>query len=250
MYNFLSKKELVNGINLLKENPHQFFRLLFRVMRFRQRPYRRRFRMRLDQWLEYHQKNIAFKECYWMGHRAQKNPMDAWIYQEIIYEVKPEVIVEIGSCEGGSTLYLAHLLDIVGQGKVISVDIDRSKFSVKHDRIIEITGDCSSDEVIKKVAGLCAGKRTLIIHDGDHSESAVYRDLGLYADLVSLGSYLIVEDGIMDLFKPWSVFGTLKPGPLPAIERFIKNNPDFAIDEGRERYLMTYNPKGFLKRIK
>jgi cephalosporin hydroxylase len=67
---------------------------------------------------------------------------------------------------------------------------------------------------------------------------------------VSVGSYLIVEDGVMDLFRPGDGIGTFAPGPLWAIERFVRENTDFVVDQARERYLMTYNPKGFLKRVR
>jgi cephalosporin hydroxylase len=212
--------------------------------------YKKRLDMNLRQWLIYHQKTIVFDKCYWMGVRALKNPFDSWIYQEIIYEVKPEVIVEIGSYEGGSTLYLANLLDLLGKGQVISIDIDRTNFKVKHDRIIVITGDCSSQEIAGKVSQLCQGKRTLVIHDGDHSKNAVLRDLAIYSKLVSVGSYLIVEDGIVDLFKPGDSIGRLYEGPLKAVDEFLRSNTDFIVDMEREKYILTYNPRGFLKRIR
>jgi cephalosporin hydroxylase len=98
-------------------------------------PYRQQFRMSLYKWLLYHQESIVFDKASWMGVKALKNPLDAWIYQEIIYEVKPDFVIEIGSFNGGSTLYLANLLDIIGSGSVISIDIDRSRFQVNHPRI-------------------------------------------------------------------------------------------------------------------
>ena len=212
--------------------------------------YHEQFNMTLRQWLLYHQKNIVFDKCYWMGVRALKNPFDAWIYQEIIYDVKPDVIVEIGSAEGGSTLYFANLLDILGKGMVISIDIDRSKYNVKHDRIVVITGDSSSQEVITKTAELCRGKSVLVIHDGDHHKEQVLKDLRSYSKLVSVKSYFIVEDSIVDLFKPGDGIGQWYEGPLKAIEQFISETSNFVVDKERERYILTYNPKGFLKRIR
>jgi cephalosporin hydroxylase len=212
--------------------------------------YRRRFAMSLRRWLPYHQTDIVFGNCQWMGARAHKNPMDAWIYQEILWEVKPEVVVEIGSCYGGTTLFLSHMLDLIGKGTVVSVDIDRSKFAVEHPRIIQVTGDSGAPEIVARVTALCAGKSTLVIHDGDHRMDPVLRDLRAYAPLVSPDSYLIVEDGVMDLFRPGDGIGTFSPGPLPAIEMFLRERPDFAVDASRERYLLTYNPRGFLKRVR
>ena len=92
-----------------------------------QMDYSERFQMTLREWLIYHHKDIVYDKCTWMGVRALKNPFDAWIYQEIIYEVKPDVIVEIGSAEGGSTLFFANLLDLLGSGTVVSVDIDSER---------------------------------------------------------------------------------------------------------------------------
>lgn len=211
--------------------------------------YRRRLQMNLGQWLLYHQRNIVLEECHWMGVRALKNPLDAWVYQEILYEVKPEVVVEIGSFEGGGTLYLANLLDLLGNGVVVSIDIDRTNYNVKHSRIIAITGDSSSPETIAKVSELCRGKSVLVIHDSDHRKEQVLKDLQIYSKLVSVDSYLIVEDGIIDLYKPGDSIGSMEDGPLAAIEEFLDTNPSFIVDSERERYILTYNPKGFLKRV-
>jgi cephalosporin hydroxylase len=205
--------------------------------------------MKLRQWLIYHQKNIVFDKCHWMGMRTLKNPLDAWIYQEIIYDVQPDIIIEIGSLEGGSTLYFAHLLDLIGKGTVISIDIQRTMFCAKHDRIVVITGDSASPEVISRVSELCEGKSVLAVHDGDHQKEQVLKDLQNYSRFVSVNSYFIVEDGIIDLFKPGDGIGSKKEGPLAAVEEFLRKNSDFVVDTERERYILTYNPKGFLKRV-
>jgi cephalosporin hydroxylase len=185
-----------------------------------------------------------------MGVEAAKNPLDAWIYQELLFEVRPQVLVEIGSFKGGTTLFFAHLFDLLGEGLVVSVDIDRTQFAARHERIVTVTGDSSSSDVIGQVRALCKGKRTIVVHDGDHRKGQVLADLALYAPLVTPGSYLVVEDGVIDLFRPGDGIGTFEPGPLQAVEAFVAANPDFEIDESRERYLLTYNPKGYLRRIR
>lgn len=220
------------------------------MLRRMPKEYRERLSMSLTDWLVYHQDEIVFKQVTWMGVRTLKNPLDCWIYQEIVHEVRPEVIVEIGSFEGGSTLYFCHLLDILGEGAVLSIDIDRSRFHVKHPRIETLTGDSASPEIVAKAAAFCAGKRTLVVHDGDHTKEHVVADLEAYARMVTPGSYLIVEDSIVDLFKPGEGPGQKWTGPLPAIDAFVRRNPDFAIDMERERYLLTYNPHGYLKRLR
>lgn len=213
------------------------------------RHYRRIFRRRLRDWLAYHQRSVVYDRCFWMGVPALKNPLDAWIYQEIIHEVRPEVVVELGSAAGGGTLYLAHLLDLLGDGVVVSVDIDRSSFIAEHDRIIAVTGHTTAPETLGRVRFLCTGKRVLVIHDADHHQEQVLEDLLAYAPLVSMGSYLIVEDGIVDLFGPHEVLGVRYDGPLVATREFLRRNTDFQVDSQRERYLLTYNPRGFLQRV-
>ena len=246
------KETILRGIEVFREEPTRFRRLLGKYFLPRRKEYRKLLKMRLDEWYLYHQETIVAKKCYWMGVRALKNPCDAWIYQEILYEVKPDVVVELGSKEGGSTLYFAHLLDLMGKGTVISVDIDRSKYNITHDRIIEVTGDTAAPETVDEVYRLCRNKSVLVVHDADHRTANVLKDMQLYSPLVSINSYLIVEDGMMDLFRPSILKGTgsFEYGPLFAIDAFLRDNPNFVVDAERERYIITYNPKGFLRRIR
>ena len=160
------------------------------------------------------------------------------------------MIIEIGCAQGGSTLYLANLLDLLGKGEVISIDKDRSKFKPSHKRVIPIEGDSTSPEVLQKTARLCAGKSGLVIQDGDHDRAGVLKDLRNYSPFVSPGSYFIVEDGVVDLFSAQEELGMKVEGPLPAIADFLQKNPNFIVDKSRERYVLTYNPNGFLKRIR
>lgn len=240
-----SAYHLREHLRLLFSNPRSYLQRRFGPV---PAGYRRRFAMTTHQWLCYHQKHVVFEQCQWMGVRSVKSPLDAWIYQEIIHEVQPDVIIEIGSHFGGTTLYLAHMLDLIGKGRVISIDIDRTLFCVEHPRIVCITGDSSSSQVVAQATEYCQDKTVLVIHDGDHQKEAVLRDLYAYADLVSVNSYFVVEDGIVDLMPPGQDFGYYTAGPLAAIEQFLRNTPNYVVDTDRERYLLTYNPKGFLKR--
>lgn len=216
--------------------------------------YQKRWNTSLAEWMLYvlHRGEGPYKgRITWMGQLVHKNPVDMWVLQEIIFAVKPQVIVEIGSEVGGSTLYFAHLLDIIGEGKVISIDISRTYFKAKHPQIIVLTGDSSSPEVIKETHRLCKNKRVLINHDGDHHTEQVFKDLNAYSDLVSLGSYFTIEDGAVDIYEPEDLKIPMHgSGPLPAIREFLKTHPEFIIDNSAERYIATLYPQGFLKRIK
>jgi cephalosporin hydroxylase len=214
--------------------------------------YRDRLQMSLADWMIHHQEKIVFDKVSWMGVRTLKNVLDCWIYQEILWETSPDVLIEIGSYAGGSTMFFCHLFDLIGHGQVLSLDIDRTRYQAKHPRLTDITGDCSDPVIVAQVQTLCAGKKAMVIHDGDHRAAAVLRDLRLYADLVPVGGYMIVEDGVVDLFTPQASakLGWAEPGPMAATKDFLREDDRFEVDESRERYIATYNPRGYLKRVK
>lgn len=244
---YLTPERVSQALRLLVHNPQEFFqRLVWAFGPLVKDPeYRRRWSCSLTSYFVQQHRDVFFQQGSWMGVRSLKNPLDAWIYQEILCEVRPDIVLEIGSYEGGTTLYLAHLLELIGNGQVISLDIDRTRFTATHDRIIVITGDSGAPETVAQVAAFCDGRSVLVIHDGDHHKEAVLRDLRAYAPLVTLGSYLIVEDGVIDLFKT----GDIVQGPLAAVTEFLHENSEFMVDASRERYVLTYCPHGFLKRI-
>jgi hypothetical protein len=114
----------------------------------------------LPAWILHHQALLMAPSApvRWMGVPVLKNALDCWIYQEILYEVRPEVIVELGSRTGGSTLFFCHMLDLLGgDGIVLSVDVDRSVYQVEHRRIVLVTGDCADPVVQAQVAAALPG---------------------------------------------------------------------------------------------
>ena len=245
-----NQDRLLRGLRLLVQHPVYFFRQLVRGSTPTRSHYRDRFRMTLKEWFLKHEREIVYQEPRWMGVRIIKNPLDTWIYQELIYNVQPDIILEIGSSYGGSTLYFANLLDLIGKGKVISVDIDRSNFGVQHPRIHTITGDSSAPEVEREIFELCRGKKVMISHDSSHYKEKVLSDLRRYSPLVPVGSYFVVEDGVYDLFSPLEGVGGFADGPFDAIAEFLKENPGFEPDPSCERYVFTNHPMGFLKRVR
>jgi len=226
----------------LRELVPERLRLRWRRRRRTPRAYRKRYRMRGNDWMLRLYDELTERESRWMGVRSLKNPLDAWVYQEILYEVRPEVVVELGSAFGGSTLFLCHMLDLIGlETRVVSVDVAHSELAAQHARIVKVSGNTRDPAVVARVRELCEGKRALVIHDADHTAEVVIEDLRDYGPLVTPGSYLIVEDGVQDYL-------TGRRGPAAAVERFLAESPEFEVDESRERYLLTYNPRGFLRR--
>ena len=208
------------------------------------------------EWLEYHQHKVhqgslnGFPQLQqtWLGRTIWKNPLDCWVYQEILHETKPETVVELGVSHGGSSLYMANLFDLINSpnGTVIGVDMDLSKTAdVKHPRVQFIQGNCQDVSTFNQVAQACRGRKTMVIADCDHTKDHVLEELRIYSPLVSLGCYYIVEDGICDVMH-WDPV----PGPKTAAEEFLHKNGRFVNDEEiREKYLITYNFNGYLKRV-
>ena len=189
---------------------------------------------------------ICLRSTYF-GVHAVKSPTDFWVYMEIIHKVKPDVIIEIGNYCGGSTLALAHILDNIGSGRIIGIDIDHSNVPLivkNHPRIHLITGDaCKRVSEVKSL--IKDGERILVIEDSSHEYQNTLNVLRAFGPLVTKGSYLIVEDSY---FHHGLEIGP-NPGPYEAIGSFMKENRDFEIDRSRERFLITCNPKGYLRRI-
>ena len=184
----------------------------------------------------------------YFGIPTQKHPYDFWIYQELIVETQPDVIVEIGNFRGGSTLALAHLCDNLGRGRVIGVDITHAQIAAAtraHPRTTLIEGDaCAMFERVVSLIG--AAENVLIIEDSSHTFDNTLNVLQTYAPLVKVGGYFIVEDSICH----HGVEVGPMPGPYEAIDAFLAMHWDFQSDRSREAYVITWNPKGYLKRIR
>jgi len=183
-----------------------------------------------------------------MGVPTLKCPLDLWIYQEILWTKRPDLIVECGTAYGGSALFLASMCDLLDHGHVVSVDIRPYGQRPRHPRIAYLIGDSTSFEVFQTVRDLALSKRhVMVLLDSDHRRGHVLQELRLYAPLVSVGHYLIVEDTNINGHPVLEDFG---PGPMEAVELFLKEDGRFLPDRSMERFGLTFNPKGYLKRIR
>jgi cephalosporin hydroxylase len=218
------------------------------------------------EWLEYHQRNVhqaaltgkAQLQQRWLGRPIWKNPMDCWVYQEILYDTQPELVIELGIAHGGNLLFMADIFRCMNRGRtqIVGIDMDISRArDLKLPGLHLIEGTCQDESVFERVSDFARGKRTMIIADCDHSRDHVLDELTRYSPLVSVGCYYIVEDGICDVMGWHPLTGQLvndqpAPGPQAASLEFLRNNPQFTDDaEVREKYLITYNFNGFLKRV-
>jgi cephalosporin hydroxylase len=191
--------------------------------------------------------DYTWNSTKWMGVSALKYPSDAWSYQEIIYDTKPDLIIETGTKYGGSAFFLANLLDLLGAGRIVTIDIEETKNRPIHSRIHYLTGSSTSQEILRSVDQFASqAKRIMVILDSDHSEKHVYEELLAYQRFVSQDCYLIVEDTNVNGHPVCHKHG---PGPMEAIQHFLPDHPEFRTDLERERLGITAHPQGFLKRV-
>lgn len=188
----------------------------------------------------------TWKSTYWLGVPIWKCPLDMWIYQEIIFEQRPDIIIETGTAFGGSALFLACMCDLVGNGEIVTVDIEHREGRPQHDRIRYMQGSSTAEEIVKQVKQAANGGKVLVILDSDHSKDHVLEELHTYSGLVHTGGYVIVEDTNVNGHPVRPHFGL---GPMEAVDEFIAASKDFAVDESKEKFYMTFNPRGFLKKI-
>jgi cephalosporin hydroxylase len=200
----------------------------------------------------------------WMGRPIIAFPQDMIAMQEIIWEVKPDLIIETGVAHGGSIVYYASLLELIGNdGLVLGIDIDIRKHNrdlieahpmFKRIQLIEGSSiDAATLEQIKKIAS--GKKKIMVCLDSNHTHDHVLEELKLYSPFVSKDSYCIVFDTIVEDMPADHDWGTRPWGkgnnPKTAVWEFLKNNDQFTIDKSIEnKLLITVAPDGFLKRIK
>ncbi len=191
----------------------------------------------------------------WLGYKTLKCPLDLWIYQEIIVELGVDLVVECGTRFGGSALFFACLFDLLGDGRVVTVDNGKPGSTdvdgiirppPEHPRIAYIAGSSVDPSVVERIAAsIEPANKVMVVLDSDHSRDHVLREMRAYAPMVSEGSYLIVEDTNIGGHPALPEFG---PGPWEAVEAFLAENQDFSVDGSRERFLLTMNPRGYLKK--
>lgn len=205
----------------------------------------------------------VWRQTTWLGVVSAQTPCDNWVMQEIIYDIKPDFIIETGTFLGGSSLYYATVLNQVNKnGRVITVDIeDRRDKKVLESELVKervdfIKGDSVSNEVIAAISEKVKNHRVLVTLDSLHTKDHVLKELELYSQFVSPGSYIVVQDTYWDLM-PRSMKKELvargwrtetQQGPLEAVKEFLKTNKNFAIDKSKEKYLLTWYSSGYLKR--
>jgi cephalosporin hydroxylase len=198
--------------------------------------------------LYYYRRAQTWRNTYWLGTDVLKCPLDLWVYQELLYELRPDWIIETGTAFGGSASFLASICDVLGSGQVLTIDPLERAGRPRHPRIHYLRGYSTDPEVLARVGHAVAGARSvLVLLDSDHSYENVLAELRAYHGFVTPGSYCVVEDGNVGGHPVAREFGA---GPLEAVRAFLSESDAFAIDRAREKFYLTFNPSGYLRRVR
>lgn len=209
-------------------------------------------------WIKSAAQHRLMYEPTWLGRPVIQFPTDIVAMQELIWKLRPDVIVETGVAHGGSLVLSASILELIGKGKVVGVDIEirpHNRAAIEAHRLkhrIELIEGSSiaSDTLVAVRASVGSAETVLVMLDSNHSESHVLQELELYSTLVTPGSYIVAHDGsqawVWDIpnGKPeWK-----DDHPLGAIHKFLARHPEFSNDPHWTRWGITSSPDGFLKR--
>jgi cephalosporin hydroxylase len=214
------------------------------------------------EWIQESWKHEYAYHFSWLGRPIIQFPQDIIAMQEIIWKVKPDVIIETGIARGGSIIFSASILELIGKGNVIGIDIDireqNKKEIEKHNlfkRITLLQGSSIDKKIVREVSKICKNKKKVMVFlDSNHSHEHVLAELKMYSSMVTKGSYLVVFDTFVEDMpkevvkdRPWSIGNN----PKTAVHEFLKKNNRFKVDYQIEnKLLITSCPTGYLKCIK
>jgi len=198
----------------------------------------------------------------WLGRPIIQFPQDMIAIQEIIWRTKPDLIIETGIAHGGSLILSASILELIGKGKVLGIDIDIRHHNTieieKHPlkkRITMLEGSSLDENILKKVKKIAQKKkRILLFLDSFHTNDHVLKEFELYSPLIKKGGYIVVFDTMLEFMpkgsipnRPWDRGNN----PHTAVKKFLRQNKRFKIDKEIERKLLiTSCPDGFLKCVR
>lgn len=192
--------------------------------------------------------NMTWRNTFWMGQPILKCPLDLWLYQELLHAIRPAVVIETGTAFGASAHFIATMMDLVGTGRIVTIDIEDRPSRPTHPRITYLTGSSTAPEMVARVRDLVGdASPVIVLLDSDHTKDHVLAELHAYSPLVTPGSYLIVEDTNLNGHPVDPEYG---PGPMEALDAFLTTHPEFAHDTAQDKFLLSFNPKGYLKRAR
>jgi len=200
--------------------------------------------------LYYH--SLGWDKNRYLGFQIKQCPFDMHVYHELVCRIRPRFIIQTGVAGGGSALFLATLLDLIGMDQssvVIGIDVSLSTEAqaLSHPRIRLVEGSSTSADTIREVESYLPNTGGMVSLDSDHSAGHVMDELRVYRKFVEIGSYLVVEDTNINGHPVFPGFG---PGPLEAVESFLEEDHRFVRDDAVwRRNLFSFHQYGWLRRV-
>ncbi len=197
----------------------------------------------------------------WMGRPIIQYPQDMMAMQEILWRIQPDLVIETGIAHGGSLVFYASICQLIGKGEVLGVDIDiraHNRTAIEAHpmaaRIRMIQGSSTDPSVLDQVRSQAMGKKVLVVLDSNHTHAHVLAELQAYAPLVSVGSYCVVFDTVVEDLpagmypdRPWDV----GDNPKTAVKAYLAGNDAFTVDDDVDaKTLISVAPGGYLRRVR
>lgn len=221
-----------------------------------------RFQSLAQKFISYSMKHKYSYNFNWLSRPIIQYPQDIIAMQEIIWKLKPDLIIETGIAHGGGLIFYASMLELIGKGEVLGIDIDIRKHNRKeiekhkmYKRIKMLEGSSIDEKIIKKIQKIVKRhKNIMVCLDSLHTQEHVFKELDAYSKFVSIGNYLVVFDTIIEYLpkgffknRPWDKGNN----PKTAVNEFLKRNKNFITDKTIEnKLLITVAPGGYLKRTR
>jgi cephalosporin hydroxylase len=191
-------------------------------------------------------RNLPWRHTTWLGAPVHSAPTDLLAYQEIVSRVRPDWIIEVGASDEGRATFLASICDLVGHGRVLSIRERPGDEPPARPRLVCCTGPPLDPRTREHVHGLVDGGHAVVLLGTCADRATTAAQFDAYADLVRVGSYAVVTDTIVNGRPVWPSFG---PGPGEAVKQILARHGEFVPDPAMEKYALSFNPGGFLRRV-
>jgi cephalosporin hydroxylase len=193
-------------------------------------------------------RSMAWNEETWLGRPVTSAPTDLFAYQRLITTVRPDWVIETGTGNGGRTLFLASVCELVGHGQVVAIGAGLSEDLPQHPRITYVDAEPAAPATVERVQGIVGpSPHALVLIGGSAHRNVTQAEFEAYVPFVPVGSYVVVTDTAVNGNPVWAGFG---PGPFEAVKLILARHGEFATDYEAERYSLTFDPGGFLKRTR
>jgi cephalosporin hydroxylase len=192
-------------------------------------------------------RNLAWRRTTWLGEPVRTAPTDLLAYQEILTRVRPDWVVEIGAGDEGRAGFLASICELIDHGRVLSLRSPELPDPVPHPRLQALAGSPSDPDVRGRVHELVGSGSAVVVLGECTDRATTARQFEDYAGLVGVGSYVVVTDTVVNGRPVWPSFG---PGPFEAVKQILAHHGEFVADPDMEKYALSFNPGGFLRRVR